>query len=209
MKPRYRGTTLIVEDDPKDTLPLANRVAASAIDLVTAGVFLFCWVWPIPWRKTLPAELGFIIGVEFLVIHAGFFIARAPIVAAVVLTLAYSAAAWAVFSFAGVSAWLAFGAFAWLLLDRITSVLSGPQGQMERQWRQNYFWSCSMAFYIGGAFIALFVWIPPLGLGWYPTRRLPGWSMEVESVMAWGFLYFTALGLTKLFERRSRWDHRG
>ncbi len=209
MKRKYRGTTLIVEEDPKDRLPLANRVAASAIDLFTAGMFLLCWVWPIPWRKTLPAELGFIIGVEFLVIHGGFFIANATMVAAVVLTLAYSALAWAAFSMGVASPWLAFGAFGWLLLDRITSVLAGPEGQMERQRRQNYFWSCSMAFYIGGAFIALFVWIPPLGLGWYPTRRLPGWSMEVESVMAWGFLYFTALGLTKLFERKSHWDHRG
>lgn len=209
MKRRYRGTTLIVEEDPSDRPPLANRVAASAIDLFTAGLFLFCWIWPIPWRKTFPSELGFIIGVEFLVIHAGMFIARAPLVLAVVLTVAYGAVAWAAFSMGVASPWLAFGAFGLLLLDRITSVLAGPQGRLERQWRQNYFWSRSMLYYLGSAFFVAFVWIPPLGLGLYPMRRLPGWSMDPQSVIAWGFIYFTAMGLTKLFERRSHWDHRG
>ena len=59
-------------DDDRFSLP--RRLAAAAPDAALAGLYLWCWIEPLAWRKTLVAELMLVMLVEFLVIHSGPFL---------------------------------------------------------------------------------------------------------------------------------------
>lgn len=58
----------------EDRFGILRSLGAAAPDLVLAGVFLWCWIQPLAWRKTLVAELMLVMLVEFLVVHSGPFL---------------------------------------------------------------------------------------------------------------------------------------
>ena len=53
---------------------ILRRLASAAPDAALAGLYLWCWIDPLAWRKTLVAELMLIMVVEFLVVHSGPFL---------------------------------------------------------------------------------------------------------------------------------------
>ena len=78
----------MASERPRIALP--QRLAAAAPDLLTAALFLWCWIEPTAWRATLVSELMLVIpvvgvfsGMLFLGEHPGW-----PEYAALALVLA-------------------------------------------------------------------------------------------------------------------------
>lgn len=128
-----------------------------------AGMFLMCWLLPVLWHKSVLLSLGYLLGIEFFVIHAGVFIAVASIPVAVLLTIAYSGIAYGLSLGLSISPWLVFSGFALLLFDKIIVVLTGTADNMKRKKRQYYFWSRSLMYYLGGAIFVSIFRVPKLG----------------------------------------------
>jgi hypothetical protein len=195
-------------------LPFANRLAGAAPDLALAALFLWCWIAPTAWRPTLASELGVLMLMEFFAIHSGFFLAGAgpapgesvgakSFVIMMIVLAFYLPVGGAFMYFHG--GWWPALALAWLLLSRVTSVLVGRgPGEFEKK-RQTFYWANGGAYYILSALLVLLlVPVPRLGFGsprWHGYVWDSGWRIQPHEVMAWGFLSFGALALTKLLEK--------
>ena len=198
--------------------PLTQRVAAAAPDLVTSGSFLWCWIAPAAWRKSLASELGVILLVEFFVMHGGPFIGGishsdntttgARLRSALILGAAYGLLAAALaYSYFAVW-WLPVFAFAWLIAERFISIMAGTGSNTLERMRQQYYWGRSALYYIAFAFLVIFIPMPKLGFSGVQGLTGPWpWTIPPEAVMAWGFFYFLALALTKLLEK-DKWAQR-
>jgi hypothetical protein len=196
---------------PAPEITLASRILGATPDLLSAALFLWCWVSPVAWRPTLAQNLGSVVLMEFFVLHAGVFLGamvgaeRASIdaraTAALVIIAFYTPVAGAFAYFNG--GWWPFLAFAWLLLGRILMLLTGGDSGAHQRKRARFQWANAAAFYIVAGFAVSLLPVPALGFG---RARVPfsGWAIEPGQVMCWGFLYFGAQALAKLLER-ARW----
>ena len=188
-----------------------HRAAAAAPDLATALVFLWCWLSPTAWRQTLASDLGLIMLMEFFALHSAMFFGGAAsaqresasvrFVTVIVVTAFYLPVAGAFSYFHG--GWWPFLAFAWLLSSRAILLLAGRgSGDFESK-RQRFYWGAAVGHYIVFAFVAFMLPLPQLGF-----RNATGvfwdlwWAVKPHEVIAWGFLYFTAMAVTKLVEKR-------
>lgn len=199
------GTTKVLVQ-----LPLHNRIAAAVPDLAMAVLFLWCWLAPTAWRPTLASELGQLMLMEFFVMHSGMFLGGTAsvqqegigtrLVTAMIVTAFYVPVAGA---FAYVhGGWTPFLGFGWLLMMRVLSMLAAQgAGEFESK-RQRFYWANGGAFYILAVMAALLLPLPQLGF-----RGADGvfwdkwWSVSPKEMIAWGFLYFAALAVTKLLEK--------
>ena len=199
-----------VAEQAAPRLPLLHRAAAAAPDAATASVFLWCWLAPTAWRPTLASELGMLMLMEFFALHSAMFLggtasvqregigARLVVVSLVMAFYAPIAGAFAYFH----GGWFPFLGFGWLLLARAISVLAGQgSGELEGK-RLRFYWGAGVGHYVIFAFVALALPMPKLGFG----RAVDvfwdkWWALEPQEVIAWGFLYFAAVALTKLWEK--------
>ena len=198
-----------IETPPR--LPLEHRLGMALLDLLMAGVFLWCWISPTAWRPTLASDLGLLMLMEFFVIHSSMFLVGGSSEGGtgVKITVAFFVMLFYV-PVAGAFAWWHGGwwpaaAFAWLLASRVATMLAGQGSDAYASKRARYYWANGAGCYIAFVFVALVLPMPKLGFGWKGQYEWAGyWNIPPQDVMAWGFLYFAAQGLTKLLENPRR-----
>lgn len=195
-----------IETPPR--LPLERRLGAAFPDIALAALFLWCWIAPHAWRPTLAGELGLMLLMEFFALHSSVFLVAgsgeggtgAKIMVAFFVMLFYIPVAGAFAWWHG--GWWPVLAFVWLLGSRVATMLSGQGSDAFEEMRGRYYWGTAGAFYIIGAFAALLLPMPRLGFDWKTSYQWPAfWRIPPWEVMAWGVLYFGALGLAKLLEK--------
>ena len=198
-------------------LPLGERLLHAAPDWATSAVFLWAWLMPEAWYKTLVGDLMLAMLVEFILIHS------APFLGSIVLadrqpagerlrafagmTLFYllfiGAFAWSFQS------WWPFAAFAWLLAGKLSVLLGRRRGSERERRRQQGYWGASVALYLVAVMLTLFLPIPELGIdrhgSHYGISGSGAWVSDPHIVVAAGWLYFSLLALTKSLERVSWW----
>jgi len=189
-------------------LSFAARFASALPDLGAAWLFAWCWKNPLGWTPNLTASLAQVMLMQFFVVHSSVFLSalvsaedasrRARAIAAVILIAFYIPVAGGFAWFH--DAWWPFAAFAWLLLSQlIVGLLGRGPAEFEKK-RLRYYWGNGAAFYIVFVFVAVFLPMPRFG---FSDVRVPwsGWKIPPQEVIAWGFLYFSALAALKLFEK--------
>jgi hypothetical protein len=63
-----------------------------------------------------------------------------------------------------------------------------------------FYWGAAVGYYILSAFAMLLLPLPRLGFRVANVFWDKWWNLNPEDVMAWGLLYFGAMGVTKLLE---------
>jgi hypothetical protein len=197
---------------PERRAGLLRGLTATAPDATLAGVYLWCWINPLAWRKTLVAELMLVMLVEFLVIHSGPFLGilvmgeDSSVSRATRLKMLLGLGAVYLLFAGGMSAafetWGPVLLFVWLIGAKLVAILLNRAPDGAEQGRQMAFWALSVVFYLGAIFATLLLPVPKLGVthhGHY--YGVPGegeWVSHPYTVMAAGLLYFGALALSKL-----------
>ena len=188
--------------------PFAAKLASAIPDIGTASLFAWCWADPVALRPELASALGLVMLMEFLVVHSSVFIGALmasdtrparKAVGALFLTVVYLFFA-ASFAFSQGS-WWPFAAFFWLLLSRMAAAHASRGADMAEGRRMLFHWFGGIALYILGATAIRSLPVPS---GGFAEVAVPwkGWSVLPQEVMAWGLLYYGALALLKLLERR-------
>lgn len=199
---------------------LMRRLAAAAPDGLLAGLYLWCWIEPLAWRKTLVAELMLVMLVEFLVVHSGPFFGMLVTGDAVtteratrlkillglgVIYLLFAGGMSAAFE-----SWGPVLLFAWLIGAKLVAILAGRGMAVREQSRQMALWAMSVLFYLGAVFATLLLPVPKLGVvrhgHYYGVPGSGEWVSHPNTVIAAGFLYFAALALVKLLEKPAWWQ---
>ena len=196
-----------------------RRLAAAAPDGGLAGLYLWCWVDPLAWRKTLVAELMLVMLVEFLVVHSGPFFGMLVTGDAVtkdratrlkiLLGLGCIYLLFAGGMAAAFESWGPLLLFAWLIGAKLIAILAGRGSTVREQTRQMALWALSVLFYLGAVFATLLLPVAELGVvrhgHFYGVPGSGEWVSHPNTVIAAGFLYFAALALVKLFENPAWW----
>ena len=190
-----------------------DRFFSALPDAITAGYFLTLWIDPLRFGGNGVRNGMLIMLVEFIVIHASGFLGSVALGDSVsrgrkikmfcgfaVFYLLFIAA-WS-YSF---QAWWPFVAFGWLWIGKIVVALDKRRPTDERMGRMMTGWALSVVFYLFGAFMTVFVPIPKLGFIGLDLSRLdlPGsgeWISKPYTVMAFGFVYFSLLAISKWFD---------
>jgi hypothetical protein len=199
------------------SLSFFQRLANALPDAITAGVFLYAWIAPLDWRKTLVAGLMLVMVVEFILIHS------APFLGSIVLardealkkrlrifaglTVFYSLF---IGGFAlGFKSWWPVFAFTWLIAAKLVSMVTDMRHTQRQKQRMRGYWGVSALFYLLAVFATLFLAVPELGITRHGTAYgIPGsgeWVSHPHTVIAAGFLYFGLLAATKLVEKPDWW----
>lgn len=197
-------------------------VLASIPDFALAGAFLVTWVDPYRLGPTSVQYYLLTMLLEFVIVHsAGFMGAvafsrdhahhRARNILGLGLVYSLFVGAFAL----RFESWWPLLAFWGLSLNRMLGVLMGdaPAGR-DRQYVQAG-WALAVMYYLGGAFVTLWLPLPELGLnrGVVSSLELPGggaWLDEPQRVLAFGVIYFGLTGLGEVLGwARSDWILRG
>lgn len=198
-------------------LSFFQRFANALPDAITAGVFLYAWIAPLDWRKTLVAGLMLVMVVEFIRIHS------APLLGGTVLARDESLkkrlsvfAGFTVFYslFIGgfaldFKSWWPVFAFTWLIAAKLVSIVTDMRHTQRQKQRMRVYWGASALFYLLAVFATLFLPAAELGISRHGTAYgIPGsgaWVSHPHTVIAAGFLYFGLLAATKLVEKPDWW----
>lgn len=194
-------------------MSLARRALIALPDAVAAGLFLWCWIAPVAWRQQLVAFLVLVLLIEFLVIQAGPFLGsviyggkmgfdrKRRVRIAVVLGSTYLL--FAGLAAASFGAWYPFFIFVWLFGVKLFAAVAAFDRNAEGREREMSVWIRSSMYFLGAFFVTFFVPVPMLGITEdgevYGLRGLYEWANFPYKAMATGFLYFSALALTRLF----------
>jgi hypothetical protein len=103
--------------------------------------------------------------------------------------------------------WWPLASFWGLMLNRLMSALVGQAPSGDEIALAQRGWAAAGLFYLGFAFLTTFLPLPRLGLtpSVVSAQDLPGsglWISQPWRVMAFGFLYFAATGLSELVGHR-------
>jgi len=198
-----------------DPLTAPRAALMSAVpDLALGLVFLLTWVMPRALEPRLARSLLVVMVMEFIVIHSAAFMGLAVFAPGSRRSRALAIARFGGFYslFAGGFA-LAFGSI-WpllnywgLTLNRLLSVLFGQAPDGEEQLFIRKGWAATTLCYLGGAFLT--TWFPLPRLGMTPdvvsSLELPSsglWISQPWRPLAFGFIYFTAVGISELYGHR-------
>lgn len=198
-------------------LPFSQRFLHALPDAITAGIFLYAWIAPLAWRKTLVAELMLVMLVEFILIHSAPFLGN--IVLASNLPMQKRLKLFLVFAFfyslfigsfaVGFQSWLPVIAFAWLISAKLVSLVTDREHAERDKQRMRGYWAVSAGFYLLAVFVPLFLPVPELGITRHGSAYgIPGggeWVSNPHTVISAGFLYFGLLAATKLVEKPTWW----
>lgn len=198
---------------PARRLPVSGVVAALP-DFGLAGAFLVTWIVPNALGRRVVAYLMLVMLVEFLIVHSAAFMGSVVLGKASRREKVRSLVGVGVFytlligGFAlGFRAWWPLWTFWGLTLNRLSGVLVGhaPSGQ-ERELLKRH-WAAGVMLYLMGVFVTTLFPMPAFGITPAVVRaqQLPGgglWVDERQRVIAFGCIYFTAWGVSELFEHR-------
>ncbi|HZX91658.1 MAG TPA: hypothetical protein VFE67_13540 [Rudaea sp.] len=191
-------------------LQILQRLLAALPDAITAAVFLTAWVAPTRFGPVYVRDLTLVLAMEFIVIHSSVFyaiivgvdVARGKRIA----WLAGLSSLYLVFVFGFAieykSSWPVF-AFAWLFVSRFLHVWISPASGEAEGARMVKLWAVSVVAYLFGAFTAILVPLPSLGMTSAFISSMmqsggTGWSSgETHTTLAFGLLYFSILAAAK------------
>ena len=190
----------------------AAAFGAALPDLALGAVFLIAWVAPQTFSTNVVPYLMMVMLLEFIIVHSSAFMgnvalgngSRAKKAKAVAgLGLFYTMF---VVGFAlGFKTWWPIWSFWGLTLNRLMGVLLGGRPTREQKQQLQRSWAVSVLCYLGFTFLTVFAPVPELGVTGIYDDGLPGsglWVSEPQRVVAFGFLYFTTVGISELFGHR-------
>jgi len=193
--------------------PALSALGAALPDLALGAVFLTAWVAPQTFQTNIIPKLMLVMLLEFVIVHSSAFMGamllgkqrRAKKVKTIIGLGVFYTLFVAGFAL-GCKTWWPVWSFWGLMLNRLLGMLLGqaPRGEA-RQFIQRS-WAVSVCCYLGFVFLTTLAPIPALGVTGEFSRGLPGsglWVNDPQRVIAFGFLYFTAVGISGLF--RHRW----
>jgi len=201
----------------------ARRIAIALPEALTALVYLWCWIAPVAWHQELVGLLVLVLLIEFVAVQAGPFIGSvvygakmgldrrqrqrmALVLGAVYLLFAGLAAA----SF---DAWFPFLIFVWLFGVKVFTALLGRDPNAMGREAEMTIWILSVTYYFVAVFATMFLPFPMLGItedgADYGLRGQYEWANFPYKPIAAGFLYFAALALTRLRDRKGHLDLSG
>ncbi|MFZ4620846.1 MAG: hypothetical protein ACOYNS_09815 [Bacteroidota bacterium] len=180
-------------------------------DLVMGLAFLATWIEPTALGSNMQKYFVTIMLLEFITIHSAAFMAFAiiagnskikKILRVIGLGIFYSMFIWA-FTVNDGELWPMY-AFWLMILNRIFSVLFGESEGGSQQIMLMFNWGWGVFCYLIAIFFTSLVPLP--AFGWTPeyVKGLTGsasglWFDTPQSLMAAGFLYFTAVGIFELY----------
>lgn len=180
-------------------------------DFAIAATFLITWVRPLAFGESMVAYLMLVMLLEFIVVHSAGFMGSAAMRSGerrkqviVVLGLgAFYTLFVAGFALA-FSTWWPLVAFWALTLNRLTPLLLGqaPDGQEKAMVMRG--WAAGAVFYLLFVGVTTLLPLPRFGITApvVSAQELPGeglWIDEPHRVIAFGFLYFSAWGISELY----------
>jgi len=189
-------------------------MAAALPDFVLAFVFLATWIRPAAMGQGRLGHVILVMLLEFIIIHSAAFMGQVLFAPGSRVRRAWSVVGLGAFyslfvvgfALAFKSAWPLWS-FWGLTLNRMLSVLVGqaPEGE-EREFLQRGWAACALA-YLVFTFATIVLPVPRLGITpeVVRTSALQGHGLWVDQpwrVLALGFLYFSAVGLSELFDHR-------
>ena len=201
---------------PPDFVPVQNplhtRILTALPDFGIAAVFFITWLAPRTLGDRTVAYLMLVMLLEFIIVHSSGFMgsvmlnkplsARMKIKALLGFGVFY--ALFAIGFSLGFQAWWPLWTIIVMTLNRMMIVLLGqmPDDQ-ERAYIQRG-WAVSALCYIVLVTVTIFLPLPRLGItrAEVVVQDLPGsglWVNEPHRVIAFGFLYFLATGLSELY----------
>lgn len=206
--------------DPADNLHMFGTLrlllpvlGASAPNFLLAGLFLVTWVRPELIGGKIIAYCMLIMMLEFVVVHSSAFMGNVVLApgkgsgekakAIIGLGAFYTlfVGGWAL----AFRTWWPLVSFWMLTLNRLLGVILkvAPSGKERELMRRG--WAASVAYYLGFVMLTTLLPVPRFGITDEIIRAqgLPGsgeWISHPEKVVAFGFLYFLANGVSELFQ---------
>jgi hypothetical protein len=191
-----------------------RAIGAALPDLLLGLVFLVVWIDPARLGAAPVGPLMLTMLLEFIVVHSSGFMGTVMVgdlprerkVASLLGLGAFYTLFVAGFALT-FKTWWPLASFWGLTVNRLLSVLLGqaPAGD-ERAFAQRS-WGVGALFYLGFTFVTILLPLPRLGMtpAAVSAQDLPGsglWVSQPWRVLAFGFLYFTATGLSELIDHR-------
>lgn len=194
--------------------PVVRRSVASSPNVILALAFFVTWVEPEALGAGMHRYFTMVLLLEFITIHSAAFMMWALLAGERVLAKILRAVALGLFYTLFILAFTADGGEQWplaafwlLVLNRIMTFVAGEGDEAARITLATASWVWSIFWYI--AAVALSVMLPMPRFGWtseyLALHPLPGkglWFEDPQSLMAGGFIYFTAMALFDLYSHR-------
>src|SRR5262245_49642260 len=187
---------------------------AAIPDLAVGLSFLAIWISPRSFPDGAVSYYLLVMLLEFIIIHSSAFMGNALLAPAARSRRALVVVGFGLFyslflvgfSLSFHTAW-PLSAFWLLTANRLSSLLlvSSPSDEDRRALMRG--WAATGILYLMAAFITVLLPMPRLGLtaAFVETLALPGgglWIEQPHRAIAMGFFYFTAVGISELFEHR-------
>jgi hypothetical protein len=196
-------------------LPFPN-LFSSIPDFVMGLAFLATWIDPYSLGNDMISFALMVMLLEFIIIHSSAFIgsimfgdgAKKKKVIAMIGFSAFYMIFVLTFSL-GFGDWWPVIAFTGLMLNRLLSVIVGDIPEGEERERVRGMWAINVVCYLVGVFATTLLPVPEFGItpDVVSAAGLTGegiWIDEPYRVVAFGFFYFTAVGV---FELTNIWIH--
>jgi len=202
-------------DNPGMPRPITPQAAAAALpDFAFAAVCLIAWVRPDLLLENSLTYIMLAMLLEFIVVHSAAFLGTVMFSAGDPRKKAMGMLALGGFytlfvgGFSlGFKTWWPLVSFWGLMLNRLMSVLVGHAPSVDQKALVQRGWAVSAMAYLFGCFVTVLLPIPRLGITSEIVSRanLPGdglWVDQPWRVVAFGFLYFAAVGWSELYDHR-------
>jgi hypothetical protein len=192
--------------------PISTRLLTALPDFGIAALFLTTWIAPRTFGDRMVGYLMLVMLLEFIIVHSSGFMGSVmlndPLSSRAKLKSLLGFGAFYLLFAAGFSlgfqAWWPIWTILLMTLNRMMIVLMGniPDKQ-ERAYIQRG-WAVSAMCYLLLVMVTVFLPLPRLGItrAEVAAQDLPGsglWVDEPHRVIAFGFLYFLATGLSELY----------
>jgi hypothetical protein len=186
----------------------------AAPDLGLAAVCLITWLAPPTFGDRFVAHIMLVMLLEFIIVHSSGFMGQTLLAKGSRADRMKGMLGFGVFYTLFVAGfalafhtWWPIVAFWGLTANRLLAVLMGwvPAGKARDYVRRG--WAAGALYYIGGVMLTTLLPVPRLGITRDVVRSLalPGeglWIDQPHRVVAFGFLYFLARGISELYEHR-------
>ncbi|HMB90128.1 MAG TPA: hypothetical protein VKP65_04725 [Rhodothermales bacterium] len=192
--------------------PLPTRILTALPDLAIAAVFLITWIAPRTFGDRMVAYLMLVMLLEFIIVHSSGFMGSVMLNDPLsprtkIKSLFGFGAFYGIFALGfslGFHAWWPLWTILLMTLNRMMIVLLGSvPDKQERTYIQRG-WAVSALCYIVFATITVFLPLARFGItrAEVVAQNLPGsglWVEQPHRVIAFGFLYFLATGISELY----------
>lgn len=189
---------------------MKNGISA-APDIMMGLAFLVSWIDPTALGENMISYLSLVVFLEFIIIHSSAFMGFALFGRGSRTTKIFSLAGLFLFYSIFIIAfsliyneWWPLLAFFILVVNRLVSIILGQRIGGPQRLSVGGLWAISVVCYVVGVFVMIALPMPEFGITedfitGSGVQRSNLWFEELPNLMAFGFFYFTAVGLFELF----------